>query len=240
MSLLDHFHPPLAMQRHWEGFHSKWASAIVDQLNEQLPPRYFAEPHVHRGSQIEVDVATFQEPTEQTTDSAATTTLVWSPARPTISLPVRAADLDAFEVRIMNDEAGPQLVAAVELVSPANKDRAESRNAFSVKCASYLQQMISLIVVDIVTTRTAQLHDELLTILCREDDGRCGSRDLYAAAYRMRAAPADHQLDVWYQDLSIGGTLPVLPLWLNAWVAVPVDLSASYAATCRTLRIDVD
>lgn len=81
MSLLDHFRPPLATQRHWEGFHSKWASAIVDQLNEQLPPHYFAEPHLHRGSQIEIDVATFEE-LEQTEGHAAATTLVWSPARP--------------------------------------------------------------------------------------------------------------------------------------------------------------
>ena len=63
MPLLDHFHPPLSIQRHWDGFHGKWASAIVDQLNEELPARYFAEPHVHRGGEFEVDVATFESAT---------------------------------------------------------------------------------------------------------------------------------------------------------------------------------
>lgn len=237
MPLLDHFRPPLATQRHWEGFHSKWASAIVDQLNEQLPPHYFAEPHVHRGSQIEVDVATFEEPSEQSAGNTRTATLVWSPARPTASLPVRAADLDAFEVRIVNDESGPQLVGAIELVSPANKDRPESRNAFAVKCAAYLQQMVSVIVVDVVTTRTGDLHDQLLTILrCGHEGGQTSS--LYTAGYRMRPATPDHQLDVWYESLSVGGTLPVLPLWLDVSDAVPVDLASSYEATCRSLRID--
>lgn len=221
MSLLDHFRPPLATQRHWEGFHSKWASSIVDQLNEQLPPHYFAEPHVHRGSQLEIDVATFEEP-----------------ARPMVSLPVRAADLDAFEVRVMNDESGPQLVGAIELVSPANKDRPEARNAFAVKCAAYLQQMIGVIVVDVVTTRTGHLHDALLTTLRCGNGGERTSPDLYAAAYRMRPATHDHQLDVWYETLRVGGKLPVLPLWLNARDAVPVDLASSYEATCRSLRIE--
>lgn len=239
MSLLDHFRPPLATQRHWEGFHSKWASAIVDQLNDQLPPHYFAEPHVHRGSQLEVDVATFEEPLEPSRGNAASTTLVWSPPQPMASLPVSAADLDAFEVRVMNDEAGPQLVGAIELVSPANKDRPETRNAFAVKCAAYLQQMISVIVVDVVTTRTGHLHDALLRLLRCGDGGERTSPDLHSAAFHMRPATPGYELDVWYEALSVGGTLPVLPLWIDAWDAVPVDLALSYKATCRSLRIDV-
>src|SRR5262249_25124662 len=32
MPLLDHFHPPLLGQRHWEGFHGRWAAALADGL----------------------------------------------------------------------------------------------------------------------------------------------------------------------------------------------------------------
>ena len=61
MPLLDHFHPPLSEERHWEGFHSKWANVLVDALNETLlPSGYFAEPHVHRGARVEIDAATFE------------------------------------------------------------------------------------------------------------------------------------------------------------------------------------
>src|SRR5437588_12005524 len=62
MPLLDHFHPPLSERRHWEAFHARWASAIADDLNEQgLPDHLFAEPSVHIGGQVQVDVATFDE-----------------------------------------------------------------------------------------------------------------------------------------------------------------------------------
>jgi hypothetical protein len=44
MQLLDHFHPPLSMVRHWESFHARWAAAIADVLNDELlPTEYFAE-----------------------------------------------------------------------------------------------------------------------------------------------------------------------------------------------------
>lgn len=65
MPLLDHFHPPLSERRHWEAFHARWASAIADGLNEQgLPENLFAEPTVHIGGQVQVDVATFEEVSE--------------------------------------------------------------------------------------------------------------------------------------------------------------------------------
>ena len=62
MPLLDHFHPPLLDQRHWEGFHGWWAAALAGNLNEDLlPPEFFAEEHAHAGARVEVDVATFED-----------------------------------------------------------------------------------------------------------------------------------------------------------------------------------
>jgi hypothetical protein len=69
---------------------------------------------------------------------------------------------DVIEVQVFSTSAGPILVGAVELVSPANKDRASHREAFVTKCASYLQQGIGLVIADVVTERRANLHAELL------------------------------------------------------------------------------
>ncbi|MGL4423714.1 MAG: DUF4058 domain-containing protein, partial [Gemmataceae bacterium] len=58
MPLRDHFHPPLSSRKNWEGFHGLWPGLITVKLNQLLPERFEAEPSIHIGSAIEVDVAT--------------------------------------------------------------------------------------------------------------------------------------------------------------------------------------
>src|SRR5437588_2153161 len=61
MPLRDHFHPPLDDLTSWEGFHGQWPAVIVQHLRKRLPPGYIAEPRVHHGSQVEIDVAAFEK-----------------------------------------------------------------------------------------------------------------------------------------------------------------------------------
>jgi hypothetical protein len=239
--LLDHFHPPLSEERHWEGFHSKWANALVDDLNQNLLPEgYFAEPHVHAGARVEIDAATFRgaAAAPAAAPGGATTTLpprVWTPPEPTLTLP--AAFPEVFEVQVIGTEAGPTLVAAIELVSPANKVRSEHRRAFTLKCASYLVQGVGLIVVDVVTSRQGSLHEELAQLLPGGGGPSPAGASLYAAAYRpVRREEAD-QIDAWLAPLSLGGELPVLPLALAGAACLPIDLEATYTDACRKLRL---
>ena len=93
MPLLDHFHPPLKGQRHWESFHGMWASALAQALNAGLlPADYFAEFQVHVGSHIRVDVATFEKEEHARgtrTDGAATALAVqtYAPPMPSVVIP---------------------------------------------------------------------------------------------------------------------------------------------------------
>jgi hypothetical protein len=57
------------------------------------------------------------------------------------------------------------LVGVIELVSPGNKDRPAERLAFATKCASYLAQGVSLIVMDVVTNRHANLHNDIMRLM---------------------------------------------------------------------------
>jgi len=61
MPLRDHFRPPLDDLTSWEGFHGQWPAVIVQHLRKQLPAGYVAEPRVHSGSQVEIDVAAYAE-----------------------------------------------------------------------------------------------------------------------------------------------------------------------------------
>lgn len=241
MPLLDHFHPPLSEGRHWEGFQSKWANALVDHLNDSLlPPGYFAEPQIHLGVQVEIDAATFEgQPSVPLRKNGLTATLpTQTYLPPPADLRMPAGFSGTFEIQVMSTETGPSLVGAIELVSPANKDRPETRRIFALKCASYLCQGVSLIVVDIVTNRKANLHDEIVHLLPDAAGFTFpGGAFLYAAAYRpVRRDQAD-QVDVWLRPLAVEQTLPTLPLALSAELTVPIDLERTYLDACRKLRL---
>jgi Protein of unknown function (DUF4058) len=239
MPLLDHFHPPLAPRRHWESFHVNWAGAIADALNESLLPEgYFAEEHAQLGARVEIDVATFadSEPSGRGTGTTATVPRAWAP--PAAPLVVPATFPDGIEVLIFEDEGGTRLVAAIELVSPANKDREGHRHAFAIKCASYLCQGISLVVIDIVTSRQANLHDEMMQILGHGSSFALPSGTvLYAVAYRPIVRDQQEQIEVWPSPLVVGGVLPVLPLALDAEQCLPINLEATYMAARQRRRL---
>lgn len=240
--LQDHFHPPLSARRHWHAFHNAWATYIASHLNHVLPEGYFAEPNVQFG--IEIDVAAFEEPLPfQRYDGYGNVSVLpaksvlWQPPPPHASVPFQPMS-EAVEVGIFNDEAGPVLMAAIELVSPANKDRPAQRQAFVAKCATYLRQGLGLIVVDVVTGRQANLHHELLAYVAAENLPTVKS-NLYASAYRVVEHDQQPRLDIWQEALNIGQALPTLPLWLKGNLCLPVELGETYALTCREQRINV-
>ncbi|MBI3406777.1 MAG: DUF4058 family protein [Planctomycetes bacterium] len=237
MPLLDHFHPPLSRRRHWDSFHGAWAEALARQLNESLlPENLFAEARVNVGGRVEMDVSTFEEGPSSETDQNGGVA-VWAPPRPVATAPLDFSNLDTFEVQVINDEEGPKVVAAIELVSPANKDRASHRRMFAVKCASYLQEDIGLMVIDVVTERHGNLHASLLELLqIAAPTPAQGPKDLYVAAYRTVGAK-ERSLEIWTQPLTIGSPLPTMPLWLGREQSIPLDLESTYLAACASRRI---
>ena len=135
-------------------------------------------------------------------------------------------------------ESPLRLVAAVEFVSPGNKDRPEKRHEFAVKCASYLQESVALVIVDVVTNRQANLHAELVRLLGLNPSGPWpGPTPLGTVAYRTAKENGSWRLDTWIEALTVGTVLPTMPLWLDVDLCVPLHLEESYNATCRSLRI---
>jgi hypothetical protein len=197
-----------------------------------LPEDYFAEPNVKFG--IEIDVATFEEAGVSSSRDAPVEG-GWSAPAPTQTIPISII-IDLVEILVFGREAGPTLAGAIELVSPANKNRASHRDAFVSKCAAYLQQGVGLLIVDVVTDRHANLHDELLVRL-GSPEVAIWEADLYACSYRPVMHDGQASLDLWQQALTIGGALPTLPLWLPGELCLPVDFEATYLRTCREYRI---
>ncbi len=242
MPLRDHFRPPLDDIASWEELHGQWPAMIVMALNRKLPPRYVAGPRVHLGAFMEIDVSAYDvdEPSSlsRSRGGGGIATATWAPPRPTFDVITDLPDQDAYEVRIHDTKRHRRLVAAVEIVSPANKDRPENRRAFVTKCAALLQERVSVAIVDLVTTRQFNLYGDLLELIGQTDPALAPEPpSTYAAACRQTHRGESWHFQTWNHAIAVGQPLPTLPLWLADDLAMPLELEASYEETCRILRL---
>jgi hypothetical protein len=244
MPLRDHFRPPVEDKHSWDELHGMWPAVIVQQLFPILPEGYVAAPRVHLGTSFEIDVSTYKrnEPAleERPSDGdGGVAVAAWAPPKPTLTLETELPDQDEYEVRVYDVRHGRRLVAAIEIISPSNKDRPESRRAFAAKVAALLQQDVSVSFVDIVTVRQFNLYADLLTLI-GHGDPMLGAEPpaLYAATVRGRKRAGKRPLlDLWFYPMALGQPLPTLPIWLDSDLGVFLNLENSYEETCRLLRI---
>jgi hypothetical protein len=159
--------------------------------------------------------------------------VAWEPPAPAKTIDF-ALTTDVVVVQVYRDLGDVPLVGAIEIVSPANKDRPETREAFVAKCDACLREGIGLVMVDIVTGLHANLHTLLME---RIGDSDARGAELYASSYRPLPKADQAELAIWYEALRVGATLPPLPLYLKNGPRVRVSLAETYAQTCEELRI---
>lgn len=234
MPLLDHFRPPVNRDIQWNTFHALWAGTIADRLTQSVPDEFVVREYFKLGGGLEIDIAAMHDrPPARGSD-----TVKQSDWQPPPAAAVAAEFPDSFEVLVFRDFGGRQLVAAVELVSPGNKDEDATRRAFAMKVASYLHEGVSVLVVDVVTERRANLHDEIVGLMRMPADVQAPpGPPLYAAAYRPVLRDGRPEIDVWLNQFGVGDPLPTMPLRLIADYFVPVELEATYMEACRRRRL---
>lgn len=213
---------------------------IAQRLNSLLPEEYIAQPSVRLGDMMEIEIAALERESNRgffsrVEDQGSLMVASWAPAQPKILLDTEFPEPSEYVVNIYAEDEF-RLVAAVELVSPSNKDRPENRRTFVNKCEALLKQEVCVTIVDVVTSRTANLYGELLDELAAERTAVAGSV-IYAVTCRGRRLGPRWRLEAWEHELTVGSALPTLPLWLSEDFMVPLDLEATYEETCRSLRI---
>ncbi len=228
MPLLDHFHPPVEDMAPWTSIGSAWIVALMKSLNRTLPASGFrAFANVHLGHMVEADIADFEldsfsgDWSETPSGGLATAVapapvLTFSPQYP-----------DEIEVQIRNTTKGMTLAGVIEIVSAANKDRDESRRKLVLKCLSYLQIGVGVVLVDPVTSRSTNLHNMLMAELGCRRAPRLSESPTYVAAYRP--AGEDYKtLEAWPYRAAVGAPIPSVPLPLNRGPSIMVDLEGTY------------
>jgi hypothetical protein len=130
----------------WEGMHIFWMTEIARALRASLPAGYRAvigsSPLVAVGvAPVKPDVAVTNgspRPNSATTPSSPT-------PQPDVEVAVATLEEDAT---VLVEREG-RLVAAVELISPRNKDWPSSREQYAARYLNYLRGGVHLLLVDV-------------------------------------------------------------------------------------------
>jgi hypothetical protein len=239
MPLRDHFRPPTTKFGSWEALHGGWPMVFVQHLRKKLPPGYVSAPRVHLGPYFEIDIAAYEQ--DNSTSQLGTGgggTMTLAAPRPTWAIETDVPEEYEYEVQIYNVEEERQLVAVIEIVSPANKDRPENRRAFVGKCAALLRKGVAVSIVDLITIRHANLYAEMMAFIGHPDP-TLGPEPppIYTSSCRWTkiAAGTRGRLEAWSQPLTVSQPLPPLPLWLADGVSILFDLERCYEQACSDL-----
>jgi hypothetical protein len=126
--------------------------------------------------------------------------------------------------------SGHRLVALVEIVSPANKDRPESVETFVRKAVSALHAGVHLLLVDLFPAGPHDprgLHGAILDYIGQSDESYELPPD---EPITLAAYAAGPQFEAYLEHLAVGGPLPDMPLFLRRDRYINAPLESTYQA----------
>ena len=223
----------------WPGVHDGWAYEIVRHLKPRLPEPYRARlgatPKMVQLGTADPDaqVERITDPAALQQEDAAEPAGAVVTAEPDVEVVVPALET---ETAVYVSHRG-RLIAAVELLSPANKDRPARREATFLRYSGYLRDGVNLVLIDV------HPRPDRPTVADRFSDEFGLNRPRlpapYAAVYRVgEEADPGRYLAAWQFPLTVGGTLPVVPVPLTVHRSVALDLEPTYNAAAEVAYLD--
>lgn len=215
-------------------FHSAWLIEIRNTLNGGLlPPDYYALAEQHAGRSI-ADVLTLHAgPQPATSPLQGGVAVAEAPPRVRRTLtfpPAKPLRKGQRKTLVVRHVTGHRIVALIEVVSPANKDRARHVTQFARKVAGVLRAGVHVLLVDLFPPGVHDpegMHGAVAQWLDdkAESYDLPGDEPLTLASYKANARPT-----AYLEHLAIGGVLPPMPLFLTPERYVNVPLESTYQA----------
>ena len=126
---------------------------------------------------------------------------------------------------------------AVEIVSPRNKDRPDSREMYARRYLGYVRQGVHLMLIDVLPRPVGFSFADVVN--AEVGFPQPPTPTPFAFSWRVgEPVPDGTLLAVWRRPLAVGEPLPVLPLALTVHEAVPVDLDHTYREAARRVYLD--
>ncbi len=214
-------------------FHNAWITELRNALNGGLLPRgFYAQGEQHAG-QILTDALTLHAGSAPSFAGGGVAVLTEAP--PSVSRKVAASEAAAARAirrtLTIRHVSGHRIVALLEILSPANKDRESSIEDFARKCESALRQGIHLLVVDLFAPGLHDpdgIHEIIWEAYGDEPNAPPASQPLTLASYMAGLLP-----EAYLEFVAVGDSLPTMPLFLDLSAYVSVPLEPTYEAAYR-------
>jgi hypothetical protein len=227
-------------ERGWDSVHPFWLAYLVEWLQPRLPEGYRAflggvPALTVAAGNGKPDVSVRQWGAPPPAAEAATETAVIEPdlkARVVIRLdPQPAVHVDFHG----------QLIAAVEVVSPRNKDRADAKETYTSRYLGYLRLGVHLMLVDVLPRPRGFSFSDAITSNLGLDLPPLPPP--FAAVYCVgEIVPVGEDMgslvDLWRRSLAVGQPLPALPLPLDVHRKVAIDLEETYHRAAKRAYLD--
>jgi hypothetical protein len=216
-------------------FHSAWIIHLKETLNGGLLPEgYYAQAEQHAG-QVLTDVLTLQVGDHEPIVPQGDGPVAVAVAPPRVSRKVVASPNATYRANrrtlAIRHVSGHRLVALLEILSPANKDRPASVNAFVAKAQAALLHGCHLLVVDLLPPGLHDpqgIHGAIWDLVDPPAPSPPAGKPLTLAAYVAQQLP-----EAWVESVAVGDALPDMPLFLHTDWYVNVPLEVTYQAAYR-------
>jgi hypothetical protein len=196
-----------------------------------LPPDFYAMGEQHAGKYI-TDVLTLASPAAPTSHPIPGGIAVAdAPPKVRRTVSLSAAAHTRRKTLAIRHASGDRLVATLEIVSPANKDRRENVQAFLDKLEDALAHGIHVLLLDLLPAGRYDkhgMHGALWKRLGDVPEAPPADEPLTLAAY-----VADTPVTAHLEHVAPGAVLPDMPLFLDPDTYVNAPLEATYQATWR-------
>jgi hypothetical protein len=218
-------------------FHTAWIIEIRNALNNGvLPTGYYALAEQHAGRFIPDVLALNVSPAMQDPPSLPShggLALADAPPRVRRKLTIAPSARALRRTLAIRHVSGHRLVALIELVSSANKDRRDHVVEFAAKVASALDMGIHVALIDLFSPGSHdehRMHGAVLDLLDDADEPRDPPADEPLALVSYVAGP---QVEAYVEPLAVGQVLPEMPLFLQADRYINLPLEPTYQAAFR-------
>ncbi len=214
-------------------FHLSWITHLKEVLNDGiLPSGYYAMAEQH-GGRIIADILTLRSPPSAATPPIGEGGLAVAEAPPRVrhKLTVSSAAREMRRTLTIRHVSGDRVVAFLEIVSPANKDRPLSVDQFANKAEMAIRQGIHVVLVDLLPPGPHDPRGMHGAIWERFDEASYPlPRDepLTLASY-----VADRMPEAYLEHLSVGSTLVEMPVFLDLDRYVNLPLESTYMTAYR-------